>query len=419
VSVPLGASVSATGEACVELIPIEYDGPLPGSPAFSDGIAGRLGQMGLSIKSSSSGPVPASIQPVIDNLSSMRQGLQNGAGGLSTKLGDLGAVSNAGIAIVNTLSVPTSPQEVFSSASVMGTSLATVLPIDQGLKDLISDPLAAITDTPDICGTVGSFPAGPVRNEVQRLCGKYPFAQVESTLDDILALKGLVDAIPGHITAGVGIVQNGLSTVEDNLGTQVNGVQTSLGTQVGSVETNLSNKIENIAGRVGAKVTNLNGTITGLNGTISSLHSEINSLHSEIDHLNDRIDDLTSPPTGGGGGGSPFKVSGSNPLSEDALFNLSDDAGSKQIPDSFGLDVNYPNPFNPTTNIQFALPTTSDVMLKIYDMLGRQVATLVDQPLDAGYHTIQWDASRLASGTYIYRLWADGKTFDRQMVLNK
>jgi hypothetical protein len=84
------------------------------------------------------------------------------------------------------------------------------------------------------------------------------------------------------------------------------------------------------------------------------------------------------------------------------------------VPNQFELYHNFPNPFNPSTTISYQLPTDSKVSLKIYDLLGREVATLLDnQTKPAGYYEQQWNASHYASGMYIYRLiWKDqsGKT---------
>lgn len=79
-----------------------------------------------------------------------------------------------------------------------------------------------------------------------------------------------------------------------------------------------------------------------------------------------------------------------------------------QIPTQFAVSQNYPNPFNPTTTIEFALPTASRVDLKIYDVLGQEIATLANTTYSAGTHRVVWDASRLASGMYIYRIVASG-----------
>jgi len=75
-------------------------------------------------------------------------------------------------------------------------------------------------------------------------------------------------------------------------------------------------------------------------------------------------------------------------------------------PSSFVLAQNYPNPFNPSTTIQYGLPKASSVELTVYDMLGRAVATLVNETQSAGFHEVKFDAARLASGVYLYRLQA-------------
>jgi glucuronoarabinoxylan endo-1,4-beta-xylanase len=74
------------------------------------------------------------------------------------------------------------------------------------------------------------------------------------------------------------------------------------------------------------------------------------------------------------------------------------------IPQSFSLEQNYPNPFNSSTVISFSLPSKSSVILRVFDMMGREVATLVNEELAAGNHYLQWDASDVSSGVYFYRL---------------
>jgi len=90
------------------------------------------------------------------------------------------------------------------------------------------------------------------------------------------------------------------------------------------------------------------------------------------------------------------------------------------IPKEFYVDQNYPNPFNPTTSINFGLPSEAQVSLVIYDILGRKIATLINnQAMAAGNYQRQFDASKLASGTYIYRLQADQKVEVKKMLLLK
>ncbi len=90
-----------------------------------------------------------------------------------------------------------------------------------------------------------------------------------------------------------------------------------------------------------------------------------------------------------------------------------------QIPKEFSLKQNHPNPFNPSTTIEFELPKTSDVILKIFNVLGEEVTTLVSDRLSAGSYSYEWDASKLASGVYLYRLHASEYIETRKMVLMK
>jgi photosystem II stability/assembly factor-like uncharacterized protein len=92
---------------------------------------------------------------------------------------------------------------------------------------------------------------------------------------------------------------------------------------------------------------------------------------------------------------------------------------SSEIPSSFSLSQNYPNPFNPTTKIQFALPKNAFAKLIIYDVLGREVETLVNEQLAHGIYEVNWDATNYPSGVYFYRLAADNYVESRKMILVK
>jgi hypothetical protein len=82
------------------------------------------------------------------------------------------------------------------------------------------------------------------------------------------------------------------------------------------------------------------------------------------------------------------------------------EGNGNSIPKDYSLAQNFPNPFNPSTTIKFGLPEKSQVSLKIFDVLGREVTTLVNQELSAGYYSYQWNGVKLSSGIYIYRLTA-------------
>ncbi|MBN2279856.1 MAG: T9SS type A sorting domain-containing protein, partial [Candidatus Marinimicrobia bacterium] len=86
---------------------------------------------------------------------------------------------------------------------------------------------------------------------------------------------------------------------------------------------------------------------------------------------------------------------------------------------TFELGQNYPNPFNPTTTIPFVLDKNVNVTLTVYNMLGQEVATLMNHEMQAGYHTVNFDASTLATGMYIYKLQAGEVQQTRRMMLVK
>ena len=90
-----------------------------------------------------------------------------------------------------------------------------------------------------------------------------------------------------------------------------------------------------------------------------------------------------------------------------------------EIPNYYSLAQNYPNPFNPTTSIKYSVPKTVNVSLKIYDLLGKEVATLVNETKQPGFHTADFNASNLASGIYFYRIDAGEFTSVKKMMLVK
>jgi hypothetical protein len=88
-------------------------------------------------------------------------------------------------------------------------------------------------------------------------------------------------------------------------------------------------------------------------------------------------------------------------------------------PIEFGLQPSYPNPFNPSTQINFNLDQAGWVQLSVYDLLGRKIHVLVEGPLSAGHHDYRFDASTLSSGTYVVRLEQGGKVSSQKITLIK
>lgn len=110
------------------------------------------------------------------------------------------------------------------------------------------------------------------------------------------------------------------------------------------------------------------------------------------------------------------------PWSDARSFTTSQETSADDragIPGELKLGQNYPNPFNPSTTIRYQLPEAGHTTLKIFDLSGRRVSTLVNETKEAGYHQVQLDGSDLSSGTYLYRLEVGDFTDTRQMTLIK
>lgn len=89
------------------------------------------------------------------------------------------------------------------------------------------------------------------------------------------------------------------------------------------------------------------------------------------------------------------------------------------IPKKFQLYQNFPNPFNPSTTIQFALPKKAKVLMTLYDILGREVTTLINEEREAGIHQVIFQANELSSGIYFYRIQADQFHQTKKLILMK
>jgi len=92
---------------------------------------------------------------------------------------------------------------------------------------------------------------------------------------------------------------------------------------------------------------------------------------------------------------------------------------SAELPEKFSLEQNYPNPFNPSTSISFSIPTSEFVSLKVFDVLGSEVATLVNEEKPTGSYKIDFNAANLPSGVYLYKLQAGNITETKKLMLLK
>jgi len=150
------------------------------------------------------------------------------------------------------------------------------------------------------------------------------------------------------------------------------------------------------------------GGLAKFDGTTWTVYTTSNSGLPYNGILSIAIDGSGNKWIGTGGGLALYKEGGAVSVKE---------TPSKNIPEAFVLFQNYPNPFNPSTNITFNLPSKSFVSLKVFDLLGREVATLVNQEKPAGTYNITFDAGKLPSGVYFYRLQAGSFIETKKLIL--
>lgn len=114
-----------------------------------------------------------------------------------------------------------------------------------------------------------------------------------------------------------------------------------------------------------------------------------------------------------------FQATGELPWEANPALSTGIEVVDRELPSTISLDQNYPNPFNPATRIQFTLDQTQDVRVRVFDLMGRVVATLVDGVQTAGTYSVTFDGANLASGMYVYRLETPNRTLSKKMVLLK
>ncbi|MEO8513766.1 MAG: T9SS type A sorting domain-containing protein [Ignavibacteria bacterium] len=117
----------------------------------------------------------------------------------------------------------------------------------------------------------------------------------------------------------------------------------------------------------------------------------------------------------GGGGGSPVYLNTGGIYTNPSVIGIT--SISTVIPERFSLSQNYPNPFNPVTNIEFQLAKSGFVNLTVFDLLGREIETLVNEDLNAGTYNVDWNAVKYPSGAYFYRIRSVGFSETKKMML--
>jgi hypothetical protein len=136
----------------------------------------------------------------------------------------------------------------------------------------------------------------------------------------------------------------------------------------------------------------------------------------EGDLISFNINGFPATPTSG----NPiWTSSGLIHLDLSALVTSVEAMQPSEIPDDFQLFQNYPNPFNPSTTIQFAIPKRAGVSLQIYDILGRKVATLIDEEMQPGQYKVVFEANALSTGVYFYRIQAEGFVQTKKLIVLK
>ena len=103
----------------------------------------------------------------------------------------------------------------------------------------------------------------------------------------------------------------------------------------------------------------------------------------------------------------------------DATLVGVEDENTSMAPTAYSLKQNFPNPFNPTTNISFSLPETGNVTIKVYNTLGAEIKTLLSESMAAGNHVVAFDATNLPSGIYFYSMNSNGFSMTKKMLLLK
>lgn len=167
---------------------------------------------------------------------------------------------------------------------------------------------------------------------------------------------------------------------------------------------------------------NISSATIGANGTIyiSSSESLLYSLNPDgSEKWSFSVDGKVYPRPVIGEDGTIYIGSRDHNLYAIGGFESTDISGKKNIPTEFHLQANYPNPFNPSTNIKFHLPKSTSVTLSVYNTIGQQVTTMINRRMNSGTHTVQFNGSGLTSGMYIYRITAGEFTDSKTMMLLK
>ena len=162
--------------------------------------------------------------------------------------------------------------------------------------------------------------------------------------------------------------------------------------------------VSGTSSKVAGELVDANGTVVAINNSTSSNPFTLTATSAGTYTVN-------------AGYASPSRVWGTT----SAVINVTgvDESLVDLSPSDFKLYSNYPNPFNPSTKIRYAIPQTAFTMLKVYSITGKEVATLINEEKTPGVYEVNFDGANLSSGVYIYRLQAGNFTDVKEMVLLK
>ncbi len=156
----------------------------------------------------------------------------------------------------------------------------------------------------------------------------------------------------------------------------------------------------------------MNPDWTGNAGTTAQLYGDLASVDQiRFDVLNPEQDNVVRNIV-------IDEIEGADAFSPDVVTDVNN-AVNSALPTQYSMEQNYPNPFNPSTTIRYTVPKSSFITLKIYNLLGQEVATLLNREQTAGTHEVSFDASKLSSGVYFYSLKAGNFTSTKKMMLLK
>jgi hypothetical protein len=182
----------------------------------------------------------------------------------------------------------------------------------------------------------------------------------------------------------------------------------------------------NASSRVGSTTT-IAGVFTAVTNAVSYSVSAESGMRSSPNEVDSSVFSWTAPSSGTGA--VTFYIAGYQGTTKSGGISTAFTATSTEITTDvlsehgpvrqFSLSQNYPNPFNPSTTIEFSIGSHGTVSLRVFDLGGRELATLVNETRKPGSYSVQWNAARFPSGVYLYRLQANGRDETKRLLLVK